>query len=225
MKCFRIIFSCLILIALTSFSISGFSQIKAPFYQEIEKYKKQDSLQNELDRPVLFIGSSSLRFWKDLEQTFKEYKVLNRGFGGSSLTDAIYYADDIIYPYHPKQIFIYSGENDIASGASPEITFDRFKILFNLLRKKIPEVPIIFISIKPSISRQNLMPQFKKANQLIHDFLKTKPATDYVDVFTVMLNESDSPMNDIFLADKLHMNQKGYDIWIKALKPYLDKYN
>lgn len=225
MNWYKLISSFLLVIALAGFSTSGFSQTNAPFYQEINNYKKQDSVYKQLQKPVLFVGSSSLRMWKDLEKTFKPYHAINRGFGGSTLVDAIYYAEDIIYPYQPKQIFIYSGENDIASGASAEITLDRFKILFQLIRKKMPQVPIIFISIKPSISRENLMPQFIKANQLIHNFLKNQPATDYVDVFQVMLNENGKPMNDIFLADKLHMNQKGYDIWIKALKPYLEKYN
>lgn len=197
---------------------------KAPFYNEIKTIKKNDSLSFPLENSILFVGSSSLKLWKDLEQTFKQYQVLNRGFGGSTLTDAIYYADDIIYPYNPKQIVIYSGENDIAGGASPEVTLDRFKMLFSLIRKRMPEVPVAFISIKPSVSRSKLSPQFKEANKLIKDYLSKQTATDYIDVFSAMLNDEGEPMNDIFIKDNLHMNQKGYKIWIQEIRPYLEKY-
>ncbi|WP_304069048.1 GDSL-type esterase/lipase family protein [Pedobacter glucosidilyticus] len=193
---------------------------KAPFYKEIAQYKKQDSLQFPQKNAVLFVGSSSLRLWKDLENVFKAHGAINRGFGGSTLADAIYYADAIIYPYQPKHIFIYSGENDIASGASVDVTVDRFKILFNLIRKQIPKARISYISIKPSISREKFDAAFQDANAKIKSFLSSKPATDFIDVYQAMLAENGKVRQDIFIQDNLHMNQKGYDIWIKALKPY-----
>ncbi len=193
---------------------------KAPFYKEIAQYKKQDSLQFPQKNAVLFVGSSSLRLWNDLENVFKEYGAINRGFGGSNLADAIYYADDIIFPYHPKHIFIYSGENDIASGASVDVTLDRFKILFNLIRKQIPKARISYISIKPSISREKFDAAFQDANAKIKSFLSSQPATDFIDVYQAMLAENGKVQQDIFIQDNLHMNQKGYDIWIRVLKPY-----
>jgi lysophospholipase L1-like esterase len=199
------------------------AQDKAPFFNEIASFKKSDSLHMAQKGGILFIGSSSLRKWTDLEQVYKSYGAINRGFGGSTLANAIYYADDIIFPYQPRQIVIYSGENDIAEGASPEITFDRFKMLFALIRKKMADVPISFISIKPSISREGMMPQMVYANELIKAFLSAKANTSYINVYPLMLKENGKPMDDIFLADNLHMNQKGYNIWIKAITPYLIK--
>ena len=120
-------------------SFGAFAQQKAPFYDEIQAFKKLDSLKMPNKNGILFVGSSSLRKWADLEKVYKNYGAINRGFGGSTLANAIYYADDVIFPYEARQIVIYSGENDIAEGASPEVTFDRFKILFELIRKKKPK--------------------------------------------------------------------------------------
>nr|MBC7611899.1 G-D-S-L family lipolytic protein [Pseudopedobacter sp.] len=204
-------------------SLGAFAQQKAPFYNEIEAFKKADSLKMPPKDGILFIGSSSLRKWTDLEKVYKSYGAINRGFGGSTLANAIYYADDIIFPYQPRQIVVYSGENDIAEGASPEVTFDRFKILFELIRKKTPQVSISFIAIKPSISREKMMPEMVYANELIKTFLSAQDNTSFINVYPLMLKDNGRPMDDIFLDDNLHMNQKGYDIWIKAITPYLIK--
>lgn len=210
-----------IAIALGSTTIA--QQKAAPFQDEINAFKAKDASAMPAKGGILFIGSSSLRKWTDLEKVYAKYHAINRGFGGSTLLNAIYYADDIIFPYQPRQIVIYSGENDIAEGASPEITADRFKILFNEIRKKMPNVPIEFVSIKPSVSREKFMPEFMYANALIKTFLATQIKTHFIDVYNPMLTADGKPMPDIFLGDNLHMNQKGYDIWIKAITPFLLK--
>lgn len=202
-----------------------FAQQKAPLYNEIEAFKKADQLKMPAKNGILFIGSSSFTIWKDLAQTYRDYEAINRGFGGSTLAHAIYYADDIIFPYQARQIIIYSGENDIAEGFGPEITADRFKLLFNLIRKKMPEVPIAYISMKPSVSREKLMPQFAYGNELIKTFLSSQPNTQFINVYQAMLQADGKPRNDIFLQDNLHMNSKGYDIWIKIITPYLIRKN
>jgi lysophospholipase L1-like esterase len=120
---------------------------------------------------------------------------------------------------------IYSGENDLAYSDSitPAIVLSRFKKLFNLIRSSMPEVPVIYVSIKPSPSRQKLMPEMLTANTFIKQFLHSKKKTVFIDVYHKMLDENGKPMRDIFLDDNLHMNAKGYHIWQKAIEPYLVK--
>ncbi len=197
---------------------------KPPFWDEIQAYKQQDKQQMPPKNAVLFVGSSSLRMWKDMQEMLPGYTVVNRGFGGSNLLDLKRYLPDIVYPYQPKQIVIYSGENDIADGTvqAPEV-LARFKDVFERIRQELPEVPVVFISIKPSPSRAQYMLVMEEANRLIRDYLKTQPKTQYVDVYHQMLDAQAKPMQDIFLQDNLHMNNKGYQIWTKALTPYLLK--
>jgi lysophospholipase L1-like esterase len=197
----------------------------APFHSEIQQFKKEDSLRFPPKNAILFLGSSSFRKWNDVQDYFPGYQIINRGFGGSSFPDAIRYFNDIVVPYHPRQIVIYEGDNDLAS--SNNITADsvlnRFKTLFNLIRKNLPNANIAFVSIKPSLSREKLMPEMEQANSLIQKFLQTKKNAAFIDVFHPMLNKNGTPRNDIFLEDGLHMNAKGYAIWQKVMQPYLIK--
>jgi len=201
------------------------AQQAAPFQDEINQFKQQDKQHVPPKNAILFVGSSSFRMWSDVQDYFPGYTIINRGFGGSTLPDVIHYAPDIIYPYHPKQVVIYCGDNDLAASdtVTANTVFERFKTLFTMIRQNQPDVSVVFVSIKPSPSREQLMPKMKEANALIQQFLKTKQHTAYVDVFTPMLDATDKPRKELFKEDMLHMKPAGYAIWQKALQPYLIK--
>lgn len=196
-----------------------------PFHNDILKFKKQDSMHFPPKDAILFVGSSSFTKWTDIQEYFPAYPIINRGFGGSTLPDVIRYADDIIFPYQPKQIIIYCGENDLASSdtVSVDTVVERFKKLFLLIRKKLPRVRIDYVSMKPSPSRARLKPKYIQANQTIKDFLSTKNNTGFINVYPEMLNNDGIPISNIFIEDSLHMNANGYRIWQKIIKPYLLK--
>lgn len=196
-----------------------------PFWEDIQKFKKQDSVSFPPANAILFIGSSSFTLWQDVADYFPGYTIINRGFGGSALTDQIHYASDIVFPYKPRQIVIYCGENDLASSdtVTAENVYNRFYILYTNIKAKLPEVTIDFISLKPSPSRRHLFSKMETANQKIKDFLLTQTNTAFIDVYSKMKNSSGQPMPEIFLEDSLHMNAKGYAIWQEIIKPYLIK--
>jgi lysophospholipase L1-like esterase len=196
-----------------------------PFWDEIQAFKKEDSLHPPQKNSILFVGSSSFNFWKTVQQDFPGYRIVNRGFGGSSLPDVIRYQADIIFPYKPKQLVIYCGENDLAGSdtVTAETVTARFMQLFTSVRQKLPDVPIIFVSIKPSPSRQHLMPKMLEANAKIKSFLEQNRKTVFIDVYHKMLNPDGSPKGELFIEDSLHMNAKGYSIWQKSIKPHLLK--
>jgi lysophospholipase L1-like esterase len=193
------------------------------FAKEVEAFKRQDSVIPAPKNPILFVGSSSFQKWKDLANYFPGYTIVNRGFGGSNLIDVIRYAYDIIIPYQPKQVLIYAGDNDLAQGASVAEVVTRFKTLFQVIRLNLPNAMVDYVSIKPSPSRQNLMPKMKDANSQIKAFLATQKNTGFINVFTPMLNAEGKPIPEIFVEDRLHMNADGYAIWKKTILPYLKK--
>jgi len=194
-----------------------------PFANDILRFKKQDSIVPPVKNAILFVGSSSFAKWKDVADYFPGYIIVNRGFGGSTLLDVIRYAYDIIVPYQPKQVFIYAGDNDLAEGASVAEVVTRLKTLFQLIRINVPNATMDYISIKPSPSRENLMPKMKEANKQIEAFLKTQKNTGFINVFSPMLNADGQPKPEIFVEDRLHMNADGYAIWKKTILPYLKK--
>jgi lysophospholipase L1-like esterase len=195
-----------------------------PFWNEIAEFKHQDSLQHPPSGAILFVGSSSFRKWTNVQSCFPGYPIINRGFGGSSFPDLIRYAGDIIFPYHPRQIVIYCGDNDLVSDSvTATMVYNRFVRLYNLIRSRLKDVDIVYVSIKPSPSRQKLMPKMEETNDMIRNFMASYSHATFVDVYHAMLTPQGLPMDDLFIGDKLHMNEKGYKIWQQILLPYLDK--
>ncbi|MDQ2656431.1 MAG: GDSL-type esterase/lipase family protein [Bacteroidota bacterium] len=193
-----------------------------PFWKEIKAFKSADSLHRPPRKAIVFVGSSSFRMWNDVGRDFPKHTIINRGFGGSSLPHVIQYADEIVIPYKPKQVVVYCGENDFTDDAvTSEIVVDRFTRLFELLRRELPRATITFVSMKPSPSRQHLMPKIKVANEAIRRFLADKRRADFVSIWEPMLDANGNPRKELFRSDMLHMNADGYAIWQKALEPYL----
>ena len=196
-----------------------------PFAGEIANFKKKDAVSFPPANAILFVGSSSFRKWEDIADHFPGYTIINRGFGGSVLTDVIRYEQDIIFPYQPGQIVIYCGENDIASSdtISAQTVVERFKRLYTDIRAVMPAVPVLFVSIKPSPARWSMRYRMQETNKLIKKYLKRKKHADFVSVWDEMLGANGEPMPDIFTSDRLHMNAKGYAIWQKKIQPHLVK--
>ena len=198
---------------------------EAKFYNDIQAFKKKDAEKMPAKHTILFVGSSSFTKWTDVQDYFPGYPILNRGFGGSTLPDVINYATDVIFAYQPKQVVIYCGENDLASSdtVSAATVVQRVKTLVGMIRKNLGNVPVLFVSLKPSPSRSRLFPKMKEVNARVKSFLLSDKNGAFADVYTPMLDASGEPMQDIFLDDKLHMNAKGYAIWQKVLAPMLVK--
>ena len=210
------------LISIACFYGTVFAQVPS-FYGEIQAFKKLDSIHPPVKNAILLIGSSSFKKWVDVQDYFPLFPIVNRGFGGSTLPDVIRYAEDIIFPYAPKQILIYCGENDLASADSITslMVLNRFKQLFQLIRSRLPKVAIAFVSMKPSPSRERLWPKMVEGNRLIKNFLEKKKNTAFIDVYSTMFDVNGLVMKDIFIKDNLHINAKGYAIWQKIISPYL----
>jgi hypothetical protein len=215
----------LLLILLLSFC-SGIAQVeKSPFAEDLKRFRELDSISPPPPHATLFIGSSSFTLWKDVQSYFPGYIIINRAYGGSRLLDLNKDFNEIVPPYNPKQVVIYCGENDFASAdtlAPVEVT-SRFKQLFNQIRKKFPNVNITYVSMKPSPSRWYMHKKFIVANRGIRKFLNKQPNTSYIDVWHKMLGKNHKPLAGIFIQDQLHMNSSGYQIWQKAIQPYLLK--
>ena len=205
--------------------ISSIYAQQPPFYNEIQQFKKLDSLHKPQQHAILFTGSSSIRVWGNIQKYFPEYPLINRGFGGSTIPDVIRYADIIIFPYNPKQILIYCGENDMVDTAqvTPQVVTNRVKQLITLIRSRLEDVNILYVSIKPSPSRAYLMPRFAQANTMIEAYLKTISNTRFINVYSSMLNANGTPREELFMEDRLHMKPNGYALWQQIIKPYLVK--
>lgn len=197
------------------------AQSDVPYKEDVQVIKSYDNIYPQPTSPILFVGSSSIRLWRDFTQKFGKYGAINRGIGGAVVNDIIHHTDDLIFRYQPRKIVLYVGENDLTNSATTaDSVLNRTVRLFNLIRSKLPDVPIIYISMKPSPSRDHLQAKARAGNDLVMKFLKTQKKAIFLDIYSPMLTNGKS-RPELFLDDMLHMNEKGYKIWEKKLVKHL----
>jgi len=172
---------------------------------------------------VFFLGSSSIVGW-NVKKSFPDLPTVNCGFGGSQMADAARYVDRLVIPWKPRVLVVYSGDNDLKAGKSPEQVRDDFRALAEKVHAQLPRTKIVLIGVKPSIARWNLIEKIRATNKLLaacaeHDAQKR---IVFVDVEPLMLDADGRPRADIFKDDGLHLNAEGYALWTKRIAPLLE---
>ncbi|MDF0715873.1 GDSL-type esterase/lipase family protein [Muricauda sp. 334s03] len=197
-------------------------QTDNPFKNEVKAIQqKSDSLWDASKPTIVFTGSSSIRLWEDIQDRFPEHQVLNTGFGGSQFSDLELYLDELILNYKPAKVFIYEGDNDIFAKKRPRKIVKRAEKILNTLQQSNPNMEIVLISAKPSISRWKYRGRYRRLNRKLDELASKTDGIDFVDVWYPMLDKR-KVKQDIFIEDGLHMNDKGYDIWYDVIKNYMD---
>ena len=180
---------------------------------DIKTFVAQDAAQAPRAGGVVFVGSSSIRMWKTLDQDFPETNVVNRGFGGSELADSVHYFDQLVLPHRPRLVVLYAGDNDLWSGKSPEDVAADFRSFCAKVHSSLPDTRIAYIAIKPSPSRWKIRDKMIQTNSLIAAECAKDPRRTFVDIYTPMLDAAGNPRPELYLKDMLHMNDAGYAIW------------
>ncbi|MCR9196408.1 MAG: GDSL-type esterase/lipase family protein [Hyphomonas sp.] len=193
----------------------------APFASEIYTFFVQDELYPPTACRTVFTGSSSIRFWLGLEEDFPAHEPLNRGFGGSQITEVIGYFDILLTRHQPREIIFYAGENDLNAGASPADVAARFEAFMGVKDQRLGDTPVYFLSVKPSFARLGELAAQTETNALIQAYAETREDLIYVDIASPMMDGK--VPKKIFISDQLHMNLDGYAIWTDALDPLLNR--
>ena len=212
------------LAALLSLALLSLTAAASPpetrFSPEIARFAELDAATPPKPCGLLFTGSSSVRFWKTLDQDMAPYPVINRGFGGSQIADVTLYFDQVVTPYRPRAIFFYAGDNDIHAGRTPaQVTAD-FQAFLDRKDRALGKTKVYFISLKPSKARWAERAAQGQANAQIKAIADRRADLDYVDVVPAML-ENGQP-KEIFVSDGLHMTPAGYVLWTQVVRPVLE---
>jgi lysophospholipase L1-like esterase len=194
---------------------------RKPFEPEIRRLEAADRTNPPPQNAILFIGSSGIRFWTTLQKDFPDFPVINRGFGGSHISDSVYYADRIVIPYKPRLIVFRAGINDIHAGKTPEQVLHDFDAFVQKVRAKLPKVRIAFLSINPSLKYWNLIATERKANELVKAYIAAGENLEYIDISTAMLGADGKPRPELYVKDGLHNTAEGYRLWTSLVRPHL----
>lgn len=190
------------------------------FAEDIAAFEAEDQAHPVPADVVVFTGSSSVRMWKTLAEDLAPFPVINRGFGGSTMPELIHYADRIVWPYKPKAVFVYEGDNDItAEAVTPDSMLRTFQEFHRLAKEHIPGTPLYFIAIKPSVARKKLFEKASQTNALVRAYCEANDDLTFVDIVSPMLKADGVVRSDIFVQDSLHMNAAGYAIWTEVIRP------
>jgi len=190
----------------------------------IRKFEEEDKAQPPAGDAVLFVGSSSIRFWSRLKEDFPSIPIIQRGFGGSKLSDIIHYADRIIFKYHPRTIVLFAGTNDITgrpNDKTAEMVFEQFRKLAGMIRKRLPQTQLIYLPITPTTARWHIWPEAQKANELIASYVQNQSNMTFIDTQEEFINPDGTPRKNLLWWDGVHLNRKGYSVWKRLLEPKL----
>ena|SRR6186713_639614 len=183
---------------------------------------EQDKGSLDYDPKMIFYGSSSIRLWENLYEDFQPYQPLNLGFGGSTLAACVWYFDRLLQPYQPGSIIVYAGDNDLGDGRHPEEVFIFFRQLVACVRHRFGNIPLAFISIKPSISRWNIVDSIRYTNKIIGEEIHREGGNlHFINVYNKMTDNAGYPRREFLEPDGLHLNAKGYALWKDILLQHL----
>jgi len=200
------------------FAFDLFAQDPLIFKSEVNEISKISVEQDTVPTYIVFTGSASIRIWKDIQTYFPGKKIINAGFGGSQFSDILFYNQRLIINFKPKQIFIYSGDNDLEARGCPGSIFKIAKNLVETIRKALPETEIVFISIKPCPARWELRAEQRELNFLLKQYASQTSYVKFIDVWTKMIDINGQLRSDLYLENGLHMNKAGYDIWATEIR-------
>jgi len=209
-------------LAANSLSDADAAAVDPQWQPSLEAFAQADAQSPPRPGGVVFIGSSSIRLWKNLEQAFNMQPVITkRGFGGSRLSDCTRYLRRLVLPHRPRLVVVYAGDNDLAEGATPRQVLRRFTAFVSGVRAELPGTRIAYISIKPSPLREALIPATREANALIEGYVRTGENMDYIDVFSHMLGPDGRPRPELYREDALHLSAAGYALWKEQIGQHL----
>ena len=171
---------------------------------------------------TLFVGSSSIVRW-DTGDSFPGMPLINRGFGGSQMSDLVYYVEETVLRYAPRTVVVYEGDNDTSAGKRSKQILEDYREFVEAVLAAQPSTRIVILSIKPSLSRWDVWPEMQASNAAIEAYAQGDARVDFVDIGTAMLGADGLPIPEFFVDDGLHMTSAGYDIWdeivMEALMP------
>jgi lysophospholipase L1-like esterase len=188
---------------------------------DIRTFEEADRAAPPPQDGILFVGSSSIRLWKTLQRDFAGLPVINRGFGGSKIHEVTAFLDRIVLPYRPRLIVFYAGTNDLNDGLPVERVFADYQAFVGLVHAALPHTRIAFISVAPNPARWHLRGAMQQLNRKVAAFSRANARLDFIDVWLAMLGPDRRPKPDIYVEDRLHMNEKGYAIWKDIVGEYV----
>ena len=205
--------------------LKKYADTAAPWEKEIEGLEALDQNEHYSDQAILFVGSSSIRLWKNIHEDMAPYEAIRRGYGGAHFTDLIHFTSRLVAPHQVRGVVCFVA-NDISGSEQdlkPQEVLKLFKYFVKQVRELKPHVPIFLIEITPTNSRWMVWDKIREANRLMKEYCEKNPDLHFIATSAEYLGQDGKPRAELFISDQLHMQQAGYDIWKRRIKDALDQ--
>ena len=191
--------------------------------QDIEALEEKSTGRYAPDEAVVFVGSSSIRLWRTLEQDMAPLPVLQHGFGGAKLNDVVHYAARLVSAYRPRAVVVFAGTNDISPEAAkpPDTLLASYQSFIDIVRRAQPGLPVFFIGITPSPLRWEVWGVAHATNELIREWSTTQRSLYFIDTGPGLLGADGAPDPSNYVFDGLHLSERGYAKWTSIIRPRL----
>jgi lysophospholipase L1-like esterase len=192
------------------------------FEKDVLAFEADDRTSPPPVRPVLFVGSSSIRYW-DVAKAFPSLQTVRRGYGGSHVTDTLHFANRLIFRYQPSLVVFYAGDADVAAGKTARQIAEDTATLVDRIHERLPETPVVVIGTKPSPLHWAHMETIREANRIIRTWMATDTRARFIDVEGALLGPDGQPRADFYTENRLNLNDKGYEAWTAASRPTIEQ--
>lgn len=195
----------------------------ARYEKQIAEFEQADRADPPPKGAIVFIGSSTIRRWTTLQEDFPEHRVINRGFGGSHISDAVHFADRIVLPYEPAMVFLRSGGNDIHWGKPAAEVMADFKAFVEKIHARLPNTTVVFIGLNPALSRWTERQGNLELNRLAERYARKTRGVEFIDAYELAFDEAGELRPELFARDRLHFSPEGYKLLVDRVRPFLPK--
>ncbi|QDV74974.1 ThuA domain-containing protein [Botrimarina mediterranea] len=205
--------------------LSKYAKSIAGWEDEVSRLEAKDAVNPDPEDAVLLIGSSSIRLWKTAAEDLAPYPVIERGYGGASFADLAHYAERIVSPHRYRAAVVFCA-NDVTGGAgdrSPEEVAEWFGYVADVLRRHEPDAPVICCDVRPTPSRHHVWDKTKAVNAALKAECDKRAGVYYLDTADEYLLDNGDARSDVYRADRLHLNDAGYELWSSQIKAELDR--
>ncbi len=171
---------------------------------------------------TVLMGSSSIQLWTESEADLGPLHSVNVGIGGSIVSTWFPLVDTLVTPFHPQAVVIYVGANDLHNNHTPPAdVFTELEQLIRQIHSALPNARLYYVTVYTT----GAYPQIRQDDEALNDMVQQLAAQtdylEYIDCATALLDPQGNVRDDIFLADKVHLNEVGYSIWARTIRSAL----
>ena len=179
-------------------------------------------------------GKDNPRLVDEVRMKDGSQACVNHGFGTSSADDLLYYYDRMVRPYKPRALVLATGGNDVGFGYTAKEVMEIEARIIDWAQADFPGIKIYCFSTDPNVKHKGEKTRGTRFrdeyDELLEDYCRRRENCTYVSLVNQPfyfenpedVGDYDKVRDDIFVKDGVHLNPKGYAMFMDFLRELFD---